>query len=310
MPLRLTAWAVCATLRAQPQTKDVSVKRFAPYLAALITTGAVCMALPIYAQQLELPAPSPAAKVAQRVGLTDVGVEYSSPGVKGRTDIWGGVVPWDKPWRAGANAATKLTFSRDVTFGGIPVKAGTYSLVLLPNQKAWTAILSKDLGLWIGGKSYDIKDDVARAPAKTEASPFRERLAIVLSDTTDNGTRLDLQWEKLTISVPIAVDTDAHVQASMDAALGNTWRPHANAARYLADVKKDYPKALKLIDTSLAIETAWYNTWIKADILAKTGNFADAHKLAQKAWDLGQKDPNFFYKDQVAKALVDWKGKK
>ena len=82
---------------------------------------------------LDLPRPSPFAKVVQTVGLTDITVDYSSPGVKGRK-IWGGVVPYDKMWRAGANHATKVTFSRDVTFAGKPVPAGTYAFFVIPDQ--------------------------------------------------------------------------------------------------------------------------------------------------------------------------------
>src|SRR5689334_1734859 len=96
-----------------------------------IVFATVALAAPSAWAQLELPAPSPAAKVMQRVGLTDISLEYSSPAVKGRK-IWGELVPYDKVWRTGANASTKISFSRDVTFGGKPVPAGTYTLVTFP----------------------------------------------------------------------------------------------------------------------------------------------------------------------------------
>ena len=94
------------------------------------------------AADLELPRPSPFAKVSQDIGLTTVTVDYSSPGVKGRK-IWGGLVPYDKQWRTGANRATKITFSRDVTFAGKPVPAGTYALFTIPGKTDWTVILNK-----------------------------------------------------------------------------------------------------------------------------------------------------------------------
>src|SRR3954471_1165981 len=93
---------------------------------------------------IETPAPSPRARVEQRVGITDVSIDYSSPGVKGRK-IWGEVVPYDKTWRAGANAPTKLTVSRDVSFGGAPVPAGTYSLFMIPGKASWTVLLNKNV---------------------------------------------------------------------------------------------------------------------------------------------------------------------
>ncbi len=278
---------------------------FALPVAALFLASASVSAQ----SQLELPAPSPAASVQQRVGLTDISVEYSSPGVKGR-EIFGGLVPYNKVWRTGANAATKVTFSRDVKFGGKSVPAGTYSLVTIPTAKGWTVALNKELGFFAGGKAYHKKGEVARVPAKTTQIPARERLTFLFSDTTDDQTSLDLEWSTLRVSVPVSVDTAAHVQASIDGAVGGAWRPHVNAARYLAEHKKDYATALKYVNTSIGIESTWYNNWAKADILAKQGNYAEALKFAQVAWDLGKKDKNFFYKAAVEKALKEWKGKK
>lgn len=278
-----------------------------------VVLGSVCavllsLATPASAQ-LKLPSASPAAKVMQEVGVTEISIDYSSPGVKGRP-IWGALVPWDQPWRTGANLATKITFSRDVTFGGKPVPAGTYSIVSFPSQKGWTVALNKELGLFSGGKPYSEKEDVVRVPAATSEIPNRERLAFIFSNTTEDGTSLDMEWEKLRVSVPIQVDTAAHAKANIQSALDGTWRAHANAARYIADTTKDYDTALKYANTSVAIQSTWYNQWIRADILARKGQYAEARKSAQIAWDLGNKDPNFFYRDAVSKALTDWKGKK
>lgn len=272
-------------------------------LASAVVVGGVSPAL----AQLELPAASPAASVSQRVGLTDIAVEYSSPAVSGRK-IWGALVPFDKPWRAGANKATKITFSRDVTFGGKAVAAGSYAIVMHPTASGWTVALNRDVGLWVGGsKPYDDKLDAARVPAATSAIAPRERMTFVFGGTTDSQTSLDLEWEALKISVPIQVDTANQAKANIEAALKSAWRPHALAARYIAETTKDYATALKYIDASLAIEKQWFNTWIRADILHNAGRDAEARKAAQAAWDLGSKDPNFFYKDRVAEALKSWK---
>jgi Protein of unknown function (DUF2911) len=274
---------------------------------ALGSVLALALTFPAAAQQLRLPAPSPAAKVSQEVGVTDISVEYSSPAVKGRK-VWGELVPMDQVWRSGANAATKVTFSRDVTFGGKPVPAGTYALVTVPSAKGWTVALNKELGLWTG-KQYDAKDDVVRVSATTAAVPHRERLAYIFSDTTDDGTRLDLEWEKLRISVPVKVDTRAQALASIQGATGGTWRVHANAARYLSETQKDHDAALQQADTAVALNPNWYTQWTRAEILARKGQYAEARKSAQAAWDLGQKEQNFFFKDQVSKALAEWKAK-
>ncbi|MDC0713690.1 DUF2911 domain-containing protein [Stigmatella sp. ncwal1] len=281
------------------------MKAFLGYVAGVLLALTTS---PAWAQ-LELPPASPAAKVMQVVGLTEISVDYSSPAVKGR-QIWGGLVPWEQVWRTGANAATKITFGRDVTFGGKPVPAGTYALVTIPSEKGWTVVLNKELRLYGGGKSYDAKDDVVRVSGAASEIPNRERLAFLFSNTTDDQTSLDMEWEKLRISVPIQANTAAQAQENIQAMVNGSWRSLANAGRYVADTSKDYPTALKYLDSSLAIQSHWYNNWFKADILARSGKYAEARKLAQTAWDMGQKDPNFFVKDAVAKALVDWKGKK
>ena len=95
------------------------------------------------AQQLELPRPSPSAKVSQVVGITEIAVEYSSPAVKGRK-VFGGIVPLGELWRTGANGATKVTFSKDVTIGDKPVPAGTYALFTIPAKDSWTVIFNKN----------------------------------------------------------------------------------------------------------------------------------------------------------------------
>jgi hypothetical protein len=150
----------------------------------------------------EGPRPSPAAKVSQRVGFTDITVDYSSPGVKKRK-VWGDVVPLDKVWRAGANASTKVTFSKDVIVGDKPVPAGTYSLLAIPGKKTWTVIFNKNTDIGGNYDKYVEADDVARVTATPKSIPARERLAYIFSDVTDDSVSLDLEWDKVRVSVPI-----------------------------------------------------------------------------------------------------------
>ena len=138
----------------------------------------------------ELPAPSPKARVEQRVGLVDFSVDYSSPAVKGRK-IWGGLVPYDRPWRTGANAATKLTASRDFVFAGKALPAGAYALYTIPGKATWTVVLSTSLDAW-GNDGFDAAKDVARVTIKPQPIRGRERMTFFFSDTTDASTRLDL----------------------------------------------------------------------------------------------------------------------
>ena len=256
-----------------------------------------------HAQGLELPAPSPKARVDQRVGLTDFQLDYSSPGVKGRK-IWGELVPFDKVWRTGANAATKLTVSRDFTFGDKAVKAGTYSLHTIPGKAAWTVILNSNPSANQG--NYDEKLDVARVSVKPQAMPaVRERLIFLFSDTTDDATNLDLEWEKLRVRVPLKADTKAQVLAGIDKATGDAWRPHQQAADYLLDTGGDLDKALSYVDRSIGIQATWWNHWTKGQILAKKGMKAEALASFKQAQDAGKGVVAFesFGKAEVQKSI-------
>lgn len=275
---------------------------------AATCAGAFALAMPAFAQSApELPQPSPPASVEQRVGLTDFEVEYSSPGVKGR-QIWGELVPYDELWRTGANAATTFEASRDFTFGGKAVPAGTYALFTIPGKNTWTVILNKNTKV-SGTRGYEEKDDVARVTVTPEAVPHRERMAFLFSDTTDDASRLDLEWEKLRVSVPIKVDTKTQALGNIDKALDGAWRPHFTSARWLLDNGGDLARALALIDQSIAIKETWWNHWVKAQVLAKQGRSTDAIAAAEKAQTLGKGDEVFegFFKPQVAKAVEDWK---
>jgi hypothetical protein len=260
---------------------------------------------------LDLPRPSPYAKVSQEVGLTQITVDYSCPGVKGRK-IWGTLVPFDKLWRTGANQPTKITFSKDVTFVDKAVPAGTYALFTLPGKTGeWTVILNKAVDQNGTGRDYKIELDVARVKVRAKPAPHRERLAFLFSDFTDDKASLDLEWEKLRVSIPIKVGTAEQAQANITNAVDNAWRIYANAARYTFDSKKDNETAMKYVDQSLALKEDWFNLWVKAQIQAAKGDPKDARVTAQKAYDIGQKAPaTFFLEAEIKKAIADWAPKK
>jgi hypothetical protein len=280
--------------------KEDSMKRIVFSLAALVAT-------PAFAQQaLELPRLSPGAKITQTVGLTDITVDYSSPAVRGRK-IWGGLVPYDQTWRTGANSATKITFSKDVTVDGKPVPAGTYALMTIPGKTSWTVILNKDAEQF-GAFAYNKEHDLVRVEVRPQPAPHRERMTFLFSDFTDTAATLSLEWEKLRVSIPIKAGTDAQVAANIKAASDGVWRMYANAARYELE-KKDYPTGLELVDRSLQLKEDWFNLYIKAALLAGQSKYKEAYPLVEKANDLGSKSKNFFLEPEVKKALSEWKGK-
>jgi hypothetical protein len=257
---------------------------------------------------LELPRPSPTAKVTQQVGLTEVTVEYSCPGVKNRK-IWDGLVPYDKMWRTGANTATKITFTKDVTFADKPVPAGSYALFTIPTKGAWTVILNKKPDQPGTANEYKAELDFLRVQVKPGAAPFRERLAFIFSNMTDDKASLDLEWEKLRLSIPIGVATAQQALTNVTNAVDNGWRVYASSARYMLETKKDYDTGLKYVDTSLGLKEDWLNVWIKAQLLAAKGDYKSAVPMAEKAEALGAKNANFFGADDVKKGLGDWKKK-
>ena len=278
-------------------------------LTAFMTASLALAPAPARAE-LELPRPSPGAKISQEVGLTQITVDYSCPAVKGRK-IWGALVPFDKIWRTGANAATKITFSKDVTFVDHPVPAGSYALFTIPAKSGeWTVILNKVADQPGIGREYKPELDLLRVKVRAQAAPHRERLAFLFSDFNDDKASLDLEWEKLRVSIPIKVATTQQALASINGTLDNAWRPYANAARYMLEVKKDYDAGLKYVDQSLALKQDWFNLWIKASLLAAKGNYKDARAEAQRSYEMGQKaGPGFFLEDEVKKALADWSKK-
>ena len=280
--------------------------RSTPWSLAVLAAAVLLSHAAAAQTAIETPAPSPKARVEQRVGITDVSIDYSSPGVKGRK-IWGEVVPYDKVWRAGANAPTKLTVSRDFAFGGTQVKAGSYSVFVTPGKKTWTVALNTDLNAT--QDSHDDKNDVARVAVTPAALPaLRERLIYVFSDTQDDRTHVDLEWERVRIRVALTIDTKGAVAAGIEKALAAAWQPHAQAASYYFN-SGDLAKALALIDRSIAIESNWRNEWLRAQIQGKKGNKAEAAASANRALAFGKGNASFEQNVQpdIVKALAGWK---
>ncbi len=146
---------------------------------------------------------SPKASISQTVGFTDVTISYSRPGVKGRK-IWGGLVPYDKVWRAGANEATKITFSTDVTIEGKKLAKGSYGLFTIPGKNEWTIIFNKVADQW-GAFEYNEAEDALRINVKPGKSNFTEWLKYEITRTSDSTAVVSLEWEKLKVPFKIEV---------------------------------------------------------------------------------------------------------
>jgi hypothetical protein len=238
---------------------------------------------------LKLPEQSPAASISQTVGLTEITVNYHRPAVAGRP-IWGKLVPYGEPWRAGANENTTITVSTDVKIGGKPLRAGTYGLHMLPTAKDWTVMFSTMSVAW-GSFTYDQKEDALRVtvtPRPTTTS--EERLSYRFDDPSETKTTLVLSWEKLAVPIAIEVETPKVVMASIQKQLrgpaGFSWQGFAQAAGYWLRNGGSLDEAGKLVDRSIAMTPSYQNLTLKATILDKQGNAKGAAELRTKAMAL------------------------
>jgi hypothetical protein len=266
-----------------------------------------CLSSAAFAQRLQLPDLSPAAKVSQTVGLTEISVEYHSPGVRGRK-IWGALLPFGEVWRAGANETTKLSFSKDVTINGTAVPAGDYGLFVIPQKPGtpWTVIISKDAKMW-GAFAYNKDHDLLRVDVKPVAIPEQERLGFAFPDFNNDQATLAIDWEKVRLPVVIKLATAKQSEVAIKGLEENPQSAWTQAARYELEQTKNYDAAIKLADKSIAIQESWIADWTKAQALAAKGDKKGAVDLAKKADDLGGKNPQgYFYAKEVKKALADW----
>ena len=244
------------------------------------------------AAQLSLPQASPLAKVSQVVGLTEISVTYHAPGVKGRP-IWGKLVPYGQVWRAGANQSTRVRFEDDVLVGGQRIPAGQYAFYALPTDSLTAfVIFNRDTARW-GTEGYDPQGDVFRVPVTLKAAPFHETLQYGFSNVRPTSVSLDLTWERRRISVPIEVEVLPKAVANIRRAVGKAsstdWLLLTQAAEFLVRADAEHELALDLVDRSLAIQRNYYNTWVKARLLAQKDEYKTAIQLTRTAMELGEK---------------------
>ena len=252
----------------------------------LVVIACALLACSLLAQSpIRMPDASPAASVGQTIGVTDISITYHRPAVNKRK-IWGGLVPFDSPWRAGANENTTITFSTPVMVEGQPLPAGTYAFYAIPTASQWTLIFSKFSGDW-GVYNYDPAEDALRVnvtPQTTAES--QERLSYTFDDVTSNSTVASLRWEKLRVPMKIEVDLPATVRASIASTLrgGKHWDASAwtTAARW--ELRNGDPDtALAYVNHALSLQTSVSALRTKAAILAKKGDAKGAAELRARA---------------------------
>jgi Protein of unknown function (DUF2911)/Tetratricopeptide repeat len=245
-------------------------------------------------KKIEFPAASQHSVIKQRIGLTDVEVDYSRPNKNDR-EIFGGLVPYGKLWRTGANAVTKIRFSKPVTLGGKKIPAGEYALLTIPTADEWTIIISKDAKVQ-SAADYNQENDAARVTAKPEPIPSTiETFTIGLGDVKGASATLNFLWDKTRVPVSLKTDDVEEVSKELDAAISARTpldpRTAYQAAAFYYDNNKDMNQAAKWIDQALEKNPdAYFMHYKKAQIQAKLGNKKEAIASAEKSIDILKKD--------------------
>lgn len=266
------------------------------------------------AAKISAPAPSPFSTLKQKVGLTDVTLEYSRPSMKGRT-IFGDLVPFGKTWRTGANANTKITFSTDVTIGEKNVAAGTYAVYTKPNEKSWDIMLYSDSDNWGNPKEWDAAKVVASTNVEVQKMPMKiETFTATFDDLTNNNGVLGLLWEDVYVGMPFTVPTEKLVMASIDEVMKG--EPNASAfydaAVYYKTADKDINQALTWVDKAIEMTKEDPKFWMlrqQSLIHAKAGKTATAIAAAKQSLELAEKVGNEGYVKMNKASLEEWGAK-
>lgn len=244
--------------------------------------------------QVELPRLSPNAAVSQTVGYTNITINYCRPFVHGRK-IWGALVPFGQVWRTGANEATTIQFTTDVTIEGNKVPAGKYSFFTIPAETEWTVILNKVDKQW-GAYNYKQEEDLVRFKVKPEQSPFTENLCYSFSNLSDAAASVVIKWENLQVSFKVEVDLNNHVYAKIKEAIAakpDNWQNYSQAANYAADNNLFGDEPLQWIEKATSLGGGYYPYFVKAKILSKKNKTTDALKALEKCREVGRTDKNW-----------------
>jgi DUF2911 family protein len=250
---------------------------------------------------LNLPRQSQHALITQRIGITDITINYHRPLANGR-QVWGKLVPYGQVWRAGANENTTITFSDPVTIEGQALDKGTYGLHMIPGENQWTVIFSKDSTAW-GSFSYKQDEDALRVTVKPQATDAHDALAYDFDDVKPDSTVVTMRWDKVAVPFKVHVNVNEIVTASIHRQLYGLnqyyWEGWDDAAGYFLANKINLDEALKDEDQSIQAEERYDNLMNKSRILEAMGRKQDAEGFRAKALDKGSALQLYFYGRQL-----------
>ena len=261
--------------------------------------------------KITTPQPSPKATVEQRVGLTDISIEYSRPGVRGRT-IFGDLVPFGKTWRTGANSNTKVTFSSDVSIDGQTLNAGSYGLYTVPNENSWEIMFYSESDNSGVPRDWDDTKVVAKTSVEVYSMPMNvETFTITFDDVSSTSAVIGLLWEKTYVGLKFEVPTDKLVSETIDAVMAAS--PEAgdyyNAAIYYRQQDLDIKKANEWMEKAMSLteKPAFWQLRQQSLIYAKMGETEKAIAVAEKSLELSKAAGNEAYVKMNTQSLAEWK---
>ena len=295
----------------------ISLKRSFAFLSATLF---VCSSITVAVAQVTTPRPSQKAIVMQRIGVTDVTITYSRPGVKGRK-IWGdptaeqaskpgeatlddqnirpkdaAIVPWGHVWRTGANEATTFVVTDDVVINGQKLAAGSYSLHTIPNKDEWTIVFNGTANQW-GSFNYDPAKDTLRVRTKPQwLDQSQEWLEYSFDPITENSAQVNIRWEKVNVPFTIVVPdvnatTLAHLKTAVSGAKPDDWSTPLQAGNWVTNnIPNNAALGMEWLDQSIKIKETFQNLSAKANALYRAGKKEEAFALGEQAIKKGKAD--------------------
>ena len=281
-------------------------------IVLLIVLG---MSVAVRGQQVKTPRESKLASVSEQVGITDVTIRYSRPGVNGREGkIWGDLVPYGfvdyhygtskaAPWRAGANENTTIEFSTDVTIEGKPLAAGKYGFFIAMGPEKATLVFSKDNNAW-GAFYYNPADDALRVEVPvSKAAESVERLTYEFSAETDSSAVVQLAWEKVRVPFTVAADlnktrVEAYRYAFNSGEFYEYWQNMQQAAEFCLNNNVNLEEGLNWADRSINTyfgEANFRTLSTYAGLLDKAGRHHESDSVMKMAFPKGNVEDLFRY---------------
>lgn len=259
--------------------------------------------------QIETPQPSPFTKIEQKVGLTDVTLQYSRPSMRGRK-IFGDLVPFGKLWRTGANKNTIVTFSDDVVVDGQTLKAGSYAIFVTPNKESWEVNFYSDTENWGTPEEWDVSKIAAKTTIKTYEMPMSvETWTITFDNLKNNSAEIGFIWENTYGGVKFEVPTDATVVSSIERVMsGPSAGDYYSAAVYYLREGKDLMLAEKWMDTAMSMvkEPRFWQLRQQSLLYAELGKKQEAITAAKKSLAGAKEAGNADYVKMNMDSLKEW----